>query len=481
MVFLELDRNLDGIQSTLRAAGGKLMADDTRTIAVCAPPPVRGALSDVIVGACGWDVVDVAMHEPHALRALREQVDGYVLYNEESPIELLSELRLRPSERPLVAIAGKPCVEAAPDCWLPTLTDGALLAAMLKQLVRAHVKTPTEVPKSAAWRRKADMIIGTSVATRELLHTLDRLRSSTAPVIVTGESGTGKELVARSLHYAGPRAAEPFIAINCAAIPENLFEAELFGYVRGAFTGAVASRVGAFEAANNGTLFLDELGELPLAMQAKLLRVLETGEIVRLGANETRKVSVCVVAATNRSLEDEVRAGRFREDLYYRLSVYPVHVAPLRMRPEDIAPIATHYLELIAAREKCPVPRLTSRGIEKLLSHTWPGNVRELVNTLERAMLMAPDRRLDAEHIVLPASPSLVPAPIDDAGVTSYREAKARFEQRYYTRILRAAGGNISMAAKLAQKTRKEIYDAAKRLGLEVTSYRPERDSEPPP
>jgi DNA-binding NtrC family response regulator len=450
------------------------------TIALCAPPSALAALSKVIAGS-GWTVVELGMNELSTLRALRESASGYVLFNDDAPAELLSELRLRPSERPLIAISGLPCPEAAPDCWLPHARDGALLAAMLKQLIPSSSRH--DAPQSSSWRRKTDMIVGASPATRELLHTLDRLRNSSAPVIITGESGTGKELVARALHYAGPRSAEPFIAINCAAIPENLFEAELFGYTRGAFTGAVSNRVGAFEGANNGTLFLDELGELPLSMQAKLLRVLETGEIVRLGSNECRRLSVCVVAATNRSLEEEVKAGRFREDLYYRLSVYPVHVAALRTRLEDLAPIASHYLELMAAREKCAVPRLTSSAIEKLLSHSWPGNVRELVNTLERAMLMATDRVLEAEHIVLPPSASARPASTaDDEGdaVTAYRDAKARFDQRYYTRILRTAGGNVSMAAKLAQKTRKEIYIAAKRLGLEVTDYRREDDSEPP-
>jgi DNA-binding NtrC family response regulator len=458
------------------------MAAPSRTIAICAPPDFRSPLTRTVIGACGWNVVDVGMGEHETLRAIHGRVDGYLLYNHDTSGELLRALRQRPSTHPLIAISGTSCPEAAPDCWLAQPAPG-LLALVLKQLIPADERHPSEPPKSASWRRKTDMIIGTSPATVALLRTLDRLRNSTAPVIVTGETGTGKELVARALHYAGPRAAEAIVAINCAAIPENLFEAELFGYARGAFTGAVSHRVGAFEAAHGGTLFLDELGELPYSMQAKLLRALETGEIVRLGSNETRKVSVCVVAATNRALADEVKAGRFREDLYYRLSVYPVHVTPLRTRPEDIPPIAAHYLEVIAAREKCPVPRLTSQAIEKLLKHSWPGNVRELVNTLERARLMAADRMLDVEHIVLPPSASMSPASLSteevDSGVTGYREAKARFEQRYYTGLLRTAAGNVSMAAKLAHKTRKEIYDAAKRLGIEVTSYRNDDDSEP--
>lgn len=454
----------------------------TPTIAVCAPPGSRETIARHIVIDGTWDVIDLGNVSADLVAGVRARAEGYVLVTEGVSADVLVALRDRPHGRPLIAI-GPPCIEAAPDMWLPRL-DPILLTKTLKHLVPAVTIAPpvSEPPPSVSWRRKGDMIVGASPSTRELLHTLDRLRASTAPVIVTGESGTGKELVARALHYGGPRAREPFIAINCAAIPENLFEAELFGYTRGAFTGAVSHRVGAFEAAHQGTLFLDELGELPMAMQAKLLRVLETGEVVRLGSNETRKVAVCVVAATNRTLADEVKAGRFREDLFYRLSVYPVHISPLRTRPEDIAPIAAHYLELIAARDKRQVPRLTSSAVEKLVAHAWPGNVRELVNTLERAVLMAPDRILDGEHIALTSS-SLRPASDldsdDESSVINYKDAKARFEQRYYTRILRATGGNVSMAAKLAQKTRKEIYDAAKRHGLEVTSYRKD-DSEPP-
>ncbi|MBS2013868.1 MAG: sigma-54-dependent Fis family transcriptional regulator [Deltaproteobacteria bacterium] len=461
-----------------------MMGNDaiSSTIAVCAPPGSREAIARHLVVDCGWDVIDLGNMSADLVAGVRARADAYVLASDGATSDVLTALRERPDGRPLVAIGQTVCIDAAPDVWLPRL-DAPLLTKTLKHLLplAAAQQPVSEPPPSVAWRRKGDMIVGASPATRELLHTLDRLRASIAPVIVTGESGTGKELVARALHYGGPRARQPFIAINCAAIPESLFEAELFGYARGAFTGAVSNRIGAFEAAHQGTLFLDELGELPMAMQAKLLRVLETGEVVRLGSNEPRKVAVCVVAATNRSLADEVKAGRFREDLFYRLSVYPVHIAPLRTRPEDIAPIAAHYLELIAARDKRQVPRLTSSAVEKLVGYTWPGNVRELVNTLERAVLMAPDRILDGEHIVL-NSGSLRPSEIegaDEASVLAYKDAKARFEQRYYTRILRATGGNVSMAAKLAQKTRKEIYDAAKRLGLEVTSYRRD-DSEPP-
>jgi transcriptional regulator with GAF, ATPase, and Fis domain len=303
---------------------------------------------------------------------------------------------------------------------------------------------------------------------QHLLNTLDPLAGASTPVMITGESGVGKELVARSLHFCGPRAKEPFVVLNCAAIPETLFEAELFGYQRGAFTGAVNAKPGALELADKGTLFLDEIGELPLALQPKLLRVLETGEVQRLGSTEVKQVKPRLVSATNRDLDVEVEAGRFREDLYYRIVVYPVHVAPLRERIEDIPPIVTHHLSAIGRRESRPALRLTARAIEKLVSYSWPGNVRELVNLLERAVLLAPDNVIDADHVTFAgATTGEFPAmPI------VYREAKQKFEYDYFTQLLRTAAGNISLAAKLAQKTRKEIYDALKRLEIETSQYR---------
>jgi DNA-binding NtrC family response regulator len=340
-----------------------------------------------------------------------------------------------------------------------TKPDGALDRTTAGKL------TESEPPPSRSWRRKSDVIIGVSAAVRSLLAALDRLSGSVAPVLITGESGTGKDLVARALHYTGSRASAPFVPINCAAIPEQLFEAELFGYQRGAFTGAVASRPGAFEAADGGTLFLDEIGEMHVPVQAKLLRVLETGEVTRLGSNERRRTNVRVVAAANRDLLAEVRAGHFREDLFYRVSVYPVAIPPLRERPEDIPPLVAHHLEEIARRERRPMPRLTRAALERLLAHRWPGNVRELINALERAVLLTEHDVIDVEHIALPrdsAPPLIVP----------YRDAKEQFEHEYYSRLLRTCAGNISLVAKLAQKTRKEVYDALKKLGLEVGEYR---------
>jgi DNA-binding NtrC family response regulator len=373
---------------------------------------------------------------------------------------------------PVIQIGGSLAAAEPRALWLRQ-PSAALLEAALRELCGEHESADAARLPKLAWQRKSDMIIGRSPAICDLLRQLDRLAPSSASVLVMGESGTGKELVARMLHDCGPRAQAAFVAINCAAIPESLFEAELFGHEKGAFTGADAARVGAFEAAHNGTLFLDEIGELPRPMQAKLLRVLETGEVGRLGARSIRKISVRVVAATNRDLQVEVGEGRFREDLYYRIGVYPIRVPPLRDRPEDVPAVAQHHLALIATRLRRRIPRVTSAALEKLLAYRWPGNIRELINVLERAMLVGDENCIDAHQIALPAPI------VEDAGVRSYREAKLAFERAYFSQLMRVAGGNVSLAAKLAQKTRKEIYDALRRNGEMVTAYRfdePERD-----
>jgi len=437
------------------------------------------ALVDVVRRIMGCEPLVVSWREADALRDVQNETVGYVVLGtgEDDAREVLDELSRRPADLPLVVVGDDPCKRARPTCWLRTLPTPSVLGALLTHGGSGEWSMPSAaLPSSApgSFRRKSDMIVGTSAAVRQLLQALDRVGPSSAPVMISGESGTGKELVARALHFGGPRANEPFIAINCAAIPEPLFEAELFGYQRGAFTGAIASRMGAFESAHKGTLFLDEIGELPLPLQPKLLRVLETGTITRLGTTETRNVAVRVVAATNRNLEEEVARGRFREDLYYRLRVFPLVVPPLRSRPEDIPAIVNHHLALIAAREKRPVPALTAAALERLVHHGWRGNVRELVNTLERAFVLA--NPIDVQHIDLPASSGVMPAV---GGLVPYRDAKAHFEAEYYTQLMRLAGGNVTLASRLSKKTRKEIYDALKRLGLEAAAYRSSVAPEP--
>ena len=230
-------------------------------------------------------------------------------------------------------------------------------------------------------------ILGESAAIKNLLKAIDTVAPTDVNVVITGETGTGKELVARALHNRSARKHKTLIKVNCASIPKELFESEFFGHVKGAFTGALRDRVGRFELANKGTLFLDEVGEIPLDMQSKLLRVLQEGEFERIGDERTRTVDVRIIAATNRDLKQEVEAGRFRQDLYYRINVFPIEVAPLRRREEDIPRLATHYLRQAAGRLKRPCPPLTQACVLQLLSYDWPGNVRELQNVIERAVI----------------------------------------------------------------------------------------------
>jgi transcriptional regulator with GAF, ATPase, and Fis domain len=442
-----------------------MITNDNKLVIVGTDLAMISAMRLALRDAVAWDVDAIVWPDAQAISDARAQARLFVLCVTEPCDELIELLASRAERTSLVAIGPRCPDRAAPDIWLAELPAAALLANMLAHLQPA----PTQGP---SWRRKSDMIIGSSRAVRDLLHALDQLAPAQTPVSITGESGVGKELVARALHFCGTRATEPFIAINCAAIPDNLFEAELFGYQRGAFTGAVNAHAGAFEAADRGTLFLDEIGDMPLGMQVKLLRVLETSEVQRIGSTEPRKVNFRLVSATNRNLEDDVRSGRFREDLYYRVNVYPLHVPPLRERPDDIAPIASHHLAAIATREHRAQLRFTPGALDKLVAYSWPGNVRELVNLLERAALLAGAGPIEAEHIVLPRSPAgSVPMPM--AGrLAPYRDAKAQFEHAYYQQLMQNAGGNVSLAAKLAQKTRKEIYDALRRHGLDTRRTR---------
>ena len=440
------------------------MSSETQTVVVCGmADPEIDELTTAIRAAGRWGIVPLCWPEAAGAAELTGSASALVVHGVSVCPELVAYTRARPSHVPLIVVGGEPLTAATPDAWLP-LTRVALLGPVLTQLLEPRAE---HAPPTPSWRRKSDMIMGNSTQAKHLFHTLDQLAPSQTAVLITGESGVGKELVARALHFSGPRAAHPFIAINCGSIPENLFEAELFGYQRGAFTGAVNAHVGAFEAAHDGTLFLDEIGELPPSMQTKLLRVLETSEVQRVGSTEAKKVNFRLVSATNRELDREVANGRFREDLFYRIMVYPLHVPPLRERLEDIPSIVTHHLSAIARRENRPSLRLTAAALERLLAHRWPGNVRELINALERAVLLASHRVIDAEHIVFGRS--------DPAGGTTpvaYRDAKAKFELEYYSQLMRTAGGNVSLAAKLGHKTRKEIYDALKRFDLDATTYR---------
>jgi transcriptional regulator with GAF, ATPase, and Fis domain len=254
-------------------------------------------------------------------------------------------------------------------------------------------------------------LVGQSQALRHIVSQIDLVAPTEASVLVWGETGTGKELVAREIHHRSRRKEKALIRVNCASIPKDLFESEFFGHTRGAFTGAIKDRAGRFEAAEGGTLFLDEIGEVPLDLQGKLLRVLQEKRYERVGEDRTRLADVRVIAATNRDLKKEVAAGRFREDLYYRLNVFPIQALPLRERMEDIPLLAKHFIELSVKDLRCPRPRLTRAGVAKLQGYDWPGNIRELRNVIERAIIVSRGGVLDFDLPVTDSSPAITPQP----------------------------------------------------------------------
>lgn len=333
--------------------------------------------------------------------------------------------------------------------------------------------------REMAGQRPPAELIGQSNVHRRLLTEIDTVAGSDLTVLIEGESGVGKELVAQAIHARSARADKPLISINCAALPDQLVESELFGHVRGAFTGASGERSGRFELADGGTLLLDEIGELPLAMQAKLLRVLQSGQLQRLGSDREHRVDVRILAATNRNLADEVRSGRFRADLYHRLSVYPLKVPPLRERGRDVLLLAGHFLEQNRARLHVRGLRLSGEAQAALLAHQWPGNVRELEHLLGRAALKALARSgerprvLSLEPVDLDlqaAAPLVEPAPAHPADAAlpagDLRAALDQYQCRLIDAALERASGNWAAAARELGVDRANLHRLALRLGL---------------
>ena len=313
-------------------------------------------------------------------------------------------------------------------------------------------------------RQRIGEIIGESPAIRNLEEAIETVAPTDANVFVTGETGTGKELVARALHNLSRRKNKTLIKVNCASIPRDLFESEFFGHVRGAFTGAIRDRVGRFQLADRGTLFLDEVGEIPLEMQSKLLRVLQEGQFERVGSEKTHQVNVRIVAATNRDLKKEIEAGRFRQDLYYRLNVFPIEVAPLRSRVEDIPLLATHFLEQACKELNVPKRRLTQAGAVDLQGYDWPGNVRELRNVIERSVITSKSAVLRFDL------PSREPRQSTDRATdpVPHRELKQR-ERDNLLAALQATGWKIygpGGAAELLQIKPTTLASRVKKMGL---------------
>ncbi len=308
-------------------------------------------------------------------------------------------------------------------------------------------------------------ILGNSEAILRLTGLIANVAASDAPVLIRGESGTGKELVARAIHRVGPRADKPFIKVNCAALNENLLESELFGHVKGAFTGADRNRIGRFEAASGGTIFLDEIGDIPLATQVKLLRVLEEKEIERVGDHRPIPVDVRIITATNRHLEDSIARGEFREDLFYRINVVPLEVPPLRERMEDLPILVSAFIDKVAAKSGKSIHGVAADAMDCLLKHTWPGNIRELQNAIEYAFVLCPEGLIRPEHL-----PGKVASPEDcrTKGKAAGYDPSFVSERERLIQVLRQAGHNQSEAARILGVSRVTIWKRMKKYGINL-------------
>ena len=384
--------------------------------------------------------------------------------------ELLKACRTVSPETEVVMMTAYGTIETAVEA----MKDGAydfitkpLKKVFITKVVRQALEKQKLLLENRTLREQLESmrphdIIGQSPAIVETLTTIRQAGPSSATVLLSGESGTGKELLARAIHRASPRAEHPFVAVNCAALPEGILESELFGYERGAFTGADRRREGRFEAAHQGTLFMDEVGEMSPSTQVKLLRVLQDGEFERLGSNETLKVDLRLVAATNQDLEQAVKAGKFREDLYYRLNVIHVRIPPLRERSGDIPLLANFFLRRYAKKNDKVVEGVTARAMDAMGNHTWPGNVRELENVIERAVVLSSDTVIDLDD--LPRNLSGLgkltsEKTMEGRGVyvpvgTSLEDA----ERLLLKETLKATGGDKNLAAKLLGVATRTIY-----------------------
>ena len=314
---------------------------------------------------------------------------------------------------------------------------------------------------------KVDFIISTSRRLEEALNLAGRVAQSQATVLILGESGTGKELIARAIHYSSPRADKPFVKVNCATLPENLLESELFGHEKGAFTGAAARRVGRFEQADQGSIFLDEIGDLSPSLQMKLLRVLQEKEFERVGSNQTIKSDVRVIAATNRNLEESIKKGAFREDLYYRLNVVTISLPPLRERKEDIPLLVEHFLEKYNRENKKAVTSLSKEAKDLLLQYDYPGNVRELENFIERAVVLCRGDTLTVQDLPLNLRQSKAEAALGGArGGRNLPEALEEIERQWIVRALERSGGVQTKAAEELGISERVLRYKMKKYGL---------------
>jgi two-component system, NtrC family, nitrogen regulation response regulator NtrX len=421
-----------------------------------------------------------ALTAPSAARALEkleeETVDAIlsdVVMPEMDGLAFLARVRERAPEVPIILMSGQSSVETAVKATRmgaldfvekPVGLDRLLLT--LRNALRLDRLQRENRELQSYWRDEL-ALIGESPGLRSLRALVERAAPSDVPILILGENGTGKELVARAVHDLSPRSGQPFVKMNCAAVPADLVESELFGHEKGAFSGAVSQRRGRFEQADGGTLFLDEIGDMPAAMQAKLLRVLQDGEITRVGGTGEIKVDVRLISATNQDLDELLREGRFRQDLYYRISTVAAKVPPLRERASDVPALAEHFVEAASRRNHWKPRRLSAEALELLSQQPWKGNVRELRNVVERALILSGSDPLEAVDLraALPAAASALRAePVPAEG--TLRDLAEAYEREVIRERLRRSGGHVTNAARSLGLERSHLYKKCKQLGI---------------
>jgi DNA-binding NtrC family response regulator len=431
----------------------------------------------------GYEVT-VAEDGVQALAELRKNGADVVVTDQVMPkmdgISLLKAVLADFPEVPVIMITAHGTVDSAVEAiklgafdYITKPFEQDELKRVIAKAVRTRDLSKTSVPAPSDEKAR-QALVGASASMQEVFKILDKVADTPSTVLITGESGTGKELVATALHAGSSRRTKPFIRINCAAIPKDLMESELFGYERGAFTGAVTSKPGRFELADDGTLFLDEIAEIPPEMQVKLLRALQESEFERVGGIKTLKVDVRLIAATNRDLKKEVAEGRFREDLFYRLNVVPIALPPLRDRTDDIPALVRHFVDKYNKRLNKKVQGIEPDALEVLQEYDWPGNIRELENLMERMLLFAEGPVLLASDLPEPLKtvdtvklPVLAAGPAGDASMKEIvRQAAAELERDLIGRALEETGGNVTQAAKKLKISRKSLQIKMKEFGL---------------
>jgi len=423
--------------------------------------------------------VTAAADEHEAKEAMQRAVFDLAVIDlqlvQQDGISLMEELRQVNPEMPVIILTAHGSIETAVEAmrrgaytYLTKPFDAReLLLHIERALENGRLSSEVSRLKELLGERHGfENIVARSGVMQRVLETISHIAPTDSTVYIHGESGTGKELVARAIHLAGQRRDQPFVAVNCAALPETLLESELFGHEKGSFTGAIKSSRGLFVQAQGGTIFLDEIGDMPLSIQAKFLRVLQERQFHPVGADQPVEVDVRVIVATNKDLEEGVRQGTFRDDLYYRIHVIPLALPPLRERKDDISILVSHFIKKYAAQMGRKVKGLTPAAMQRLMVHDWPGNVRELENTIEYAVAMTREDVI-SEDLILPSK-----AVSMEQTIKPLKEAKNAFEKTYLSRLLEIAQGNVSSAANLAGKYRADFYILLKKHGINTGDFK---------